>query len=286
MSESTSSQVREVTRVVRAVAGADGAGVRLQRSIGGPSLDHLDPFLLLDEIKSEEGADYIGGFPDHPHRGFETVTYMLQGNMQHKDHMGHQGDLCPGSAQWMTAGRGIIHSEMPQQADGMLWGFQLWVNLPSQDKMRAPRYQDIPPEDIPEVPLPGGGKVRVVAGQVGNVVGAVTGVSVDPTFLHVELAAGQRWEQPLPAAHNSFVYVFKGAVALGTEETPVMAGHLAVLSAGGSVRAKTDAESAGLLLIAGRPLKEPVARYGPFVMNTREELVQAFRDFESGRLLA
>jgi len=276
-------------RVVKTVTGqptSDGAGVRLTRVIGTSALDHLDPFLLLDEFKSDKADDYLAGFPDHPHRGFETVTYMLAGAMRHRDHVGNQGELVPGSVQWMTAGRGIIHSEMPRQKDGLMWGFQLWVNLPARDKMTAPRYQDIPPEKIPEVELTAGVRARVIAGETGGVRGPVEGVVTRPLYLDVRMEAGVRVSVDVAAGHNAFAYVYEGHVALGAEAAqPLSAGQLAVLSDGDTLTAATADSSARFLLLAARPLGEPIARYGPFVMNTREELVQAAEDYRSGRLL-
>ena len=279
---------RRVVRIFTGQPTSDGAGVRLTRVIGTAALDHLDPFLLLDEFKSDKADDYLAGFPDHPHRGFETVTYMLAGAMRHRDHAGNQGELVAGSVQWMTAGRGIVHSEMPQQKDGLMWGFQLWVNLPARDKMTAPRYQDIPPEKIPEVELSAGVRARVIAGEAGGVRGPVEGIVTRPLYLDVRMAAGTRVSFDVAVGHNAFVYVYDGRVALddgsgGTQE--VGAGQLAVLSDGDAVAATTTGSPARFLLLAARPLGEPVARYGPFVMNTREELVQAAEDYRSGRLL-
>lgn len=274
--------MRSVARIVSGQATSDGAGVRLKRSIGSRALDHLDPFLLLDEFKSDDGADYIAGFPDHPHRGFETVTYMLAGSMQHKDHLGSEGNLVAGSVQWMTAGRGIVHSEMPQQEDGLLWGFQLWVNLPARDKMCPPRYQDIPPEEIPQVELARGVVVRVVAGAVHEVEGPVQGIATAPLYLDVRLPAGRLHTEQVPAGHAAFAYVFEGAVRIGDAE--IASGSLAVLSEGEAVEVAAGPEGGRLLLVAGRPLSEPIARYGPFVMNTKEEIAQAIADFRSGRL--
>jgi hypothetical protein len=280
---------RRVERVVTGRATSDGAGVRLRRSLGGPEIDSLDPFLLLDEFKSDDSSDYIGGFPDHPHRGFETVTYMLAGAMRHQDSRGNRGDLVAGSVQWMTAGRGLIHSEMPRQADGLMWGFQLWVNLPAKEKMRPPRYQDIPPERVPEVELKGGGKVRIVAGQAAGVDGAVDGIVTQPLYLDVALPAGGRFSQELAQGHNAFVYVFEGEAEVGLDGangagTRVASGRLAVLSDGTLLHVRAAEGPARFLLVAGRPIGEPVARYGPFVMNTREEIEQAIRDFRDGTL--
>jgi redox-sensitive bicupin YhaK (pirin superfamily) len=274
-----------VARVITAQEASEGAGVRIRRSIGTPQLDTLDPFLLLDEFKSDRAADYLAGFPDHPHRGFETVTYMLAGSMEHRDHKGNHGKLVAGSVQWMTAGRGIIHSEMPQQDHGLMWGFQLWVNLPARDKMRDPRYQDVPPERIPEVDLDGA-RVRVIAGEAGGVTGPVSEVATRPLYLDVTVGPGKGFEQPLPGGHTAFAYVFEGdAVLGGPEGRRVEAGQLAVLGEGDRFAAVAGDAGARLLLVAAAPLREPIARYGPFVMNTREEIAQAFRDFQSGRFL-
>jgi redox-sensitive bicupin YhaK (pirin superfamily) len=275
---------RRVSQVVEAQDTSDGAGVRLRRSIGSAALDHLDPFLLLDEFKSDRAEDYLAGFPDHPHRGFETVTYMLAGAMEHRDHKGNHGNLVAGSIQWMTAGRGIVHSEMPRQKDGLMWGFQLWVNLPARDKMTAPRYQDIPPERVPVVERADGARVRVLAGTAEGVTGPVEGIATSPLYVDVALPPRARFAQAVPASHSAFVYVFEGAAALGEPPRAVEAGHLAVLAEGDQVTAEAGDAPARFLLLAARPLGEPGARYGPFVMNTREELMQAVRDFQTGRL--
>jgi quercetin 2,3-dioxygenase len=278
------STVREVAEVIRTREVREGAGVVVRRSIGGPDLDHLDPFLLLDEFRSDRASDYIAGFPDHPHRGFETVTYMLAGAMEHQDHSGNVGRLEPGSVQWMTAGRGIVHSEMPQQEQGLMWGFQLWVNLPAAQKMTEPRYQDIPAHHIPQVER-AGARVRVVAGEVDGVRGAVQGIATDPTYLDVQLAAGATFEQPVPPEHNVFLYVYEGAAGVGAENRSLNAGQLGVFGPGGLVRVASAAQDAcRFLLVAARPLNEPVVRYGPFVMNTREEIMEAVADFRAGRL--
>jgi len=279
--------VRSVVKVVTGQETADGAGVRLKRVIGTPALDHLDPFLLLDEFKSDRPDDYLAGFPDHPHRGFETVTYMLAGSMRHQDHKGNQGELVAGSVQWMTAGRGIVHSEMPRQKDGLLWGFQLWVNLPAKDKMSAPRYQDIPPERIPEVSSTEGVRVRVIAGESGGARGPVEGIVTQPLYLEVGMDAGTRFEHPVPAAHSAFAYVFAGEAEFEDKNgrRSIAAGTLAVLGDGDRVAVVTAVAPARFILLAARPLGEPIARYGPFVMNTREEIMQAVEDFRAGKLL-
>ena len=271
---------RTPTRVVTAVHASDGAGVKLRRSIGTPALRHLDPFLMLDAFGTDDPNDYIAGFPPHPHRGFETVTYMIAGNMQHKDSVGNTGDLVAGSVQWMTAGRGIIHSEMPQQREGRMAGFQLWVNLPAARKMTAPRYQDIPPEAVPAVPTPGGAQVKVLAGAFGGVEGPVQGVDVRPLMLDVHLPAGAAAEIPVPLGHAAFVYVFEGTAQVGG--ATVGAHQLAVLSDGPDVTLAGGPARA--LVLAGRPIGEPIVQYGPFVMNTREEIEQAIADYRAGRL--
>jgi len=278
---------RRVVKVVTGQPTSDGAGVRLTRVIGTQDLDHLDPFLLLDEFKSDRPDDYLAGFPDHPHRGFETVTYMLAGSMRHQDHVGNRGELIAGSVQWMTAGRGIIHSEMPQQKDGLMWGFQLWVNLPARDKMTAPRYQDVPPEKVPTVALADNASARVLVGEAGGVSGPVNGVATQPLYLDVTMAPRGRLSHGLPAGHSAFVYVYDGRARFGPLEdsTEVAAGQLAVLGDGELVNVATGDGTARFLLLAARPLHEPIARYGPFVMNTREEILQAVQDYQRGTLL-
>src|SRR5699024_6895129 len=247
-----------------------------------PALDMLDPFLMLDEFGTDRAEDYIAGFPEHPHRGFETVTYMLDGRMRHGDNQGNSGLLTAGSVQWMTAERGILPSEMPEQEEGLMRGFQLWVNLPAADKMTAPRYQDIPPEQIPEVQPDTGVNVRVIAGEFGGVTGPVSGVITEPVYLDIALDAGATVAVPLPAGHHAFAYVFDGeGVSVGDDTL----GHreLAVLSDGDSVTLQAGAAAARLLLVAGRPLHEPVARYGPFVMNTKQQIHEAIADLQAGR---
>jgi redox-sensitive bicupin YhaK (pirin superfamily) len=271
---------RRVERVVRGHAASDGAGVRLNRVIGNPDLPELDPFLLLDEFRSDSAADYLAGFPDHPHRGFETVTYMLAGRMRHGDNQGNTGLLVPGSVQWMTAGRGIVHSEMPEQENGLMQGFQLWVNLPARDKMTTPRYQDIAPERIPEV-ASDGSLVRVIAGAFAGVRGPVQAEATQPLYLDVRMEAGAAVDVLVPADHNAFAYVYEGSARIGGRD--IAAGELAVLSRGDEARTAALDVGARLILVAGKPLEEPVARYGPFVMNTPEEIHQAVRDFSAGR---
>ena len=274
-----------VGRIVRGQATSDGAGVRLTRVIGTSQLPDLDPFLMLDEFGTDRPEDYLAGFPEHPHRGFETVTYMLEGRMRHKDNHGNEGVLVPGSVQWMTAARGLVHSEMPEQVEGRMRGFQLWVNLPARDKMGAPRYQEFAPERIPQVQPAPGIVVKVIAGSVGEVTGPIAQPATDPVYLDVALAAGAVWQYRLPVGHNAFAYVFEGGAAIGSGENlrTIAARELAVLAGGPIVRIAAGDEGARLILVAGRPLREPVARHGPFVMNTREELMQAFVDFQEGR---
>lgn len=282
----TSTHTRQVARVVRGQPTSDGAGVKLTRVIGQRELDMLDPFLMLDEFRSDQAGDYIGGFPDHPHRGFETVTYMLAGRMRHHDNQGNSGLLTPGSVQWMTAGRGIVHSEMPEQQDGLMWGFQLWVNLPADAKMCAPRYQDIAPERIPEIQPRPGVRVRVLAGTVDGAEGPVSGVAVDPLYVDMSLEPGARFSLPLKPGHNAFAYVYAGSAHIGAADASkrIDRGDLAMLERDGDdlLIAATD-EPARLIVVAGRPLNEPVAKYGPFVMNTPEQIAEAMRDYQSGR---
>ncbi len=279
----TAGSSRAVQQIVRGQATSDGAGVRLTRVIGQGALPDLDPFLLLDEFGSDDAADYLAGFPEHPHRGFETVTYMLAGRMRHRDNQGNSGLLTPGSVQWMTAGRGILHSEMPEQEAGLMQGFQLWVNLPSSDKLTAPRYQDISPDRIPEVVIEGG-RVRVIAGEFGGVVGPVAGIATMPTYLDARLEPNARFEAPLPMTHNAFVYVFEGSATIGekTHAQKLERGDLGVLALGTRVEMRAGSEGAACLIVAGQPLGEPVARYGPIVMSTQTELRAAFEDLRRG----
>ena len=261
----------------------DGDGVRLTRVIGTHALNMLDPFLLLDAFESDQPQDYIGGFPNHPHRGFETVTYLLAGRMRHKDNAGHEGVIEPGGVQWMTAGRGIVHSEMPEQQNGLLMGFQLWVNLPRSAKMRRPAYQEFPASRIPIEQWESGTRVRVIAGRTDRgTEGPVENYYVDPTYMDVELQAGDEFVQRLPEEHNAFIYVVEGAVEVGKQKSAVNQRTLAVLSEGERVRIGAG-ETSRFLLVAGRPLKEPVARGGPFVMNSKAEVLQAFEDFRNSR---
>jgi len=281
---------RTVRRVVRGMPTSDGAGVKLTRVIGQPQLPDLDPFLMLDEFGTDKAEDYIAGFPDHPHRGFETVTYMLDGRMRHRDNHGNEGVLVPGSVQWMTAGRGLVHSEMPEQQEGRMRGFQLWLNLPAREKMTAPKYQEFGPERIPTANPAAGVEVKVIAGRVKDVVGPIQQPATDPSYLDVAIEPGASWSEPLPEDYAAFLYVFEGSVRIGEGEAAktVAAHELAVLGAGAAVRlegvsAGADGKRARAILVAGRPLREPVAKYGPFVMNTNAELHQAFIDFQTGK---
>ncbi len=279
-------RARKVARKVRGMPVSDGAGVRMTRVMGTPQLEQFDPFLMLDELHSDDPNDYIAGFPDHPHRGFETVTYMLAGRMKHGDNQGNTGLLGPGSVQWMTAGRGIVHSEIPQQQDGLMWGFQLWVNLPASDKFTAPRYQDIQGEEIPETSPAEGVHARIVAGELDGVEGPVRGVATQPVFYDLALDPGVTYSVPPPDGHSAFVYVFQGGagVVSDTGNVTIERGEIALLTSGDHVTLRGGSEGGRLMLVAGRPLNEPIARYGPFVMNSREEIYQAFEDFRAGRL--
>ena len=286
----TTTATRSVGRVVKGMPTSDGAGVKLRRVIGQPQLPDLDPFLMLDEFGTDKAEDYIAGFPDHPHRGFETVTYMLDGRMRHRDNHGNEGVLVPGSVQWMTAGRGLVHSEMPEQQEGRMRGFQLWLNLPGRDKMTAPRYQEFGPERIPVVSPANGVKVKVIAGRVADVTGPISQPATDPSYLDVALEPGAQFVQSLPPEYAAFLYVFEGTlrVGAGADANVVRTHELAVLNEGAEIRlegvsAGADGKSARAILVAGRPLREPVAKYGPFVMNTQAELQQAFEDYQSGR---
>ncbi|HET6546492.1 MAG TPA: pirin family protein, partial [Rhodanobacteraceae bacterium] len=252
MNTRIASNPRRVERVIRGQPASDGAGVKLTRVIGQRDLDMLDPFLLLDEFRSDDAADYLAGFPDHPHRGFETVTYMLEGRMRHRDNQGNSGLLTAGSVQWMTAGRGIVHSEMPEQDDGRMWGFQLWVNLPASDKMTAPRYQDIAPERIPEIDPAPGVHARVIAGPLGGATGPVDAPATQAIYWDVHLDPAARFDAALPEGHNAFVYVYEGAVEVGPVDAArrVARGELAVLEHGDGLSLAAGAEPARLLVVA------------------------------------
>jgi redox-sensitive bicupin YhaK (pirin superfamily) len=275
---------RVLIRVIPSVVTSDGAGVRLRRSLGAHPDARLDPFLMLDEFYSDDPRDYLAGFPAHPHRGFETVTYMLEGRMRHEDSVGNRGDLGPGDVQWMTAARGIIHSEMPQQTEGRMRGFQLWLNLPAAEKMKPAAWRDIPAREIPLLHPAPGVAVKVIAGRLAGTVGPVSGGATDPHYFDLQLAPQASFEVALPAGHNAFVYACEGESRVGAEGAS-MARHAAgILSGGESVRIAAGPSGARVLLLAGRPIGEPVVQYGPFVMNTREEIEQAIADYRSGRL--
>jgi redox-sensitive bicupin YhaK (pirin superfamily) len=268
---------RTVQRVIRSVPASDGAGVKLRRSLGQSDFARLDPFLMLDEFSSDNADDYIAGFPAHPHRGFETVTYILDGHMLHEDHLGNKGNLKSGGVQWMTAGRGIIHSEMPQQERGRMRGFQLWINLPAKEKMKRAGYRDLQATDIPEVRIGKEGLVRVIAGEFQGTKAPVPPTPTDATYFDVHLPAGGSFTHPVKDGYNAFAYVYEGALE-GIEPHAA-----AVFSTQGEIQVKS-AEGARFLLLAGRPIGEPVVQYGPFVMNTREEIEKAIRDYQNGTL--
>lgn len=269
-------QYRQLTKLITGNKTTDGDGVQLTRIIGSRSLMMLDPFLLLDSFGTDKPQEYIGGFPPHPHRGFETVTYLLEGRMRHKDSAGNEGVIEPGGVQWMTAGRGIVHSEMPEQQEGLLHGFQLWVNLPARVKMTAPAYQEFSAEQIPVEQRDNGVKVHVIAGQTNQgTVGPVINDFVSPVYLDVFLPAGQEFEQTVTMDDTAFVYVIEGELAFSE---PLMAGQLGILNEGNTIQIKAKQDTQ-FLLVAAMPLNEPVVRGGPFVMNTQQELEQAFADF-------
>ncbi len=282
--------VRALTRIIPAMNTSDGAGVRLRRSIGSGEGTRLDPFLMLDEFSSVNPGDYIAGFPAHPHRGFETVTYMLDGHMRHEDHLGNQGDLRSGGVQWMTAGRGIIHSEMPQQLEGRMRGFQLWINLPAGEKMKPAGYRDIQPDEIPVHDLSGGGRVKVIAGRLDTdgvqIDGPIGGLSTEPLYLDVALPPGASFVQRLPRDHHAMAYVFEGRLRPAGADADLPTHSAAILGHGELASFTAGEEGARFLLLAGRPLNEPIVQYGPFVMNTVAEIEQAIRDYQSGRLAA
>jgi redox-sensitive bicupin YhaK (pirin superfamily) len=281
---------RTLQRILDSVATSDGAGVRLRRGLGQSPYMRLDPFLLLDHFSTDDADDYIAGFPSHPHRGFETVTYMIDGHMRHEDHLGHVGDLRSGGVQWMTAGRGIVHSEMPQQESGRMRGFQLWINLPAKEKLKPAAYRDIPAEEIPLVALAGGGSAKVVAGTLvadgASTRGPIQGLTTDPLYVDVSLPAGARFQAAIAAGHHAFVYPFEGSVEIRADGAarPLRTHQTGVLSDGDRVVVTAGADGARFLLVAGRPLLEPIVQYGPFVMNTREEIEQAIRDYQDGKL--
>jgi len=275
---------RTIERIVSGVETSDGAGVKLTRVLTQNLQQRLDPFLMLDNFHSDDPGDYIAGFPDHPHRGFETVTYMIAGRMRHRDNAGHQGLLQNGGVQWMTAGRGIIHSEMPEQENGVMEGFQLWLNLPARRKMIPAWYRDIPSAEIPEYVTADGATVRVIAGTSNGVSGAMSREDTEPLYLDIDLPAGSLFSTTVPATHNAFVYVYRGTVTIGG--TALGENRMGILAntsqADGVTLSSTTPAKA--ILVAGKPLREPIVQHGPFVMNTKEEIYQAIKDFQEGRL--
>lgn len=288
-------QARIVTAVVDPQPTLEGAGVKLKRSIGGWALDYLDPFLLLDHFESDDPHDYLAGFPLHPHRGIETVTYMLAGEVDHKDTIGNAGTIGPGDVQWMTAGGGLLHEEMPRPREGRMGGFQLWVNMPAELKMSRPRYQEVPAAAIPTVERVDGSRIRVVAGTVDGVAGPITEIFAEPAYIDVELPPGASFAQPVPAGHHVFAYAFRGEALFGVgcdlgyrgerDGQLIQAPHLVVFGDGEEVGVRTAEAGVRFLLISGAPLGEPIARYGPFVMNTREELSLALQDLREDRFI-
>ena len=274
---------RTVERLVAGTATSDGAGVKLTRVLHGALQKRLDPFLMLDAFGSDDPNDYIAGFPDHPHRGFETVTYMIAGRMKHRDSAGNEGLLENGGVQWMTAGRGVIHSEIPQQEEGAMEGFQLWLNLPARSKMKAPWYRDFTAADLPRF-VHAGAEVVVIAGESHGVAGAVTRDATAPLYLDLHLDPGARFAQSIPPGHNAFVYVYRGEVTVAGRSVPVKQMAILVSDAGADGVVIEAKEGAKALLVAGRPLGEPIAQYGPFVMNTEKEIYQAIADYREGRL--
>jgi redox-sensitive bicupin YhaK (pirin superfamily) len=286
MEEIKVSRSRGVERVIAGQGVMDGAGVRINRVLTQSLQRRLDPFLMLDAFGSDKPGDYIAGFPEHPHRGFETITYILTGKMRHRDSFGNEGVITDGGVQWMTAGRGVIHSEMPEQNEGVMEGFQLWLNLPARDKLQAPWYRDIPNADVPRFTTDAGVTVQVIAGASHGVQGAVERADTGILYLDLAMPAGTRFAQPMPSGHNAFLYVFRGEAVVGGKG--VAQARMAILdnlegADGVAITASTDCR---VLLLAGRPLREPIAQHGPFVMNTQAELVQAFEDFRAGRFAA
>jgi redox-sensitive bicupin YhaK (pirin superfamily) len=274
-------KTRELQRVIPSVPASDGAGVKLRRSLGASQLQRHDPFLMLDEFYSDDPEDYLAGFPSHPHRGFETVTYMLDGRMRHEDSRGNRGDLGPGDVQWMSAARGIIHSEMPQQTEGRMRGFQLWLNLPAAEKMKPAAYRDISSREIPAVRPSDGVSLKVIAGKFQETRGPIHGGATDPYYFDIHLDAGGSFEATLPSGHNAFLYAYEGEAQVRGKVLPHRAAGL--LSDGEVVKVSSD-KGGKVLLLAGKPLREPIVQYGPFVMNTREEIERAIADYQSGAL--
>jgi redox-sensitive bicupin YhaK (pirin superfamily) len=275
--------IREIATTIEPQTARDGAGVLLRRSIASRALDYLDPFLLLDHFGSEKASDYAAGFPMHPHRGIETVTYMLEGSVRHKDSTGREGVIGKGDVQWMSAGRAILHEEMPEVGPKGNFGFQLWVNLPKNEKMSRPRYQEFRASEIPSVELEGGGSIKIVAGEVDGVVGAVTDIHAQPTYLDVHLPEGKRFMHLIPRGHAAFAYLYEGQASFGKEDVRVTGPRLVVFKDGDAVTAMPVSGPARFLLVSGAPIGEPVARYGPFVMNTPEEIQETLDELRDGR---
>jgi len=273
---------RKIRQAIPAQAVSEGAGVTVHRSLGTPALRHLDPFLMLDHFGTDKPEDYIAGFPDHPHRGFVTLTYMIDGHMLHQDSMGNRGDLRSGGIQWMKAASGVIHSEMPQQTNGLMRGFQLWINLPAKEKMTGPAYQDHPDADMPKVGHDGV-RVKIISGEFAGRRGPIDDPHTHLVYFDIALDAGKSFQHPLPASMSTFAYIYDGSVIIGG--TNVAIHHLVVLDGGESVELTAGAKGAKLILIAGEPIGEPIVQYGPFVMNTAEEIHQAFDDYKAGRLV-
>ena len=280
-----SAQIRNISQIITPIQVLEGAGVLLKRSIATRTLDYLDPFLLLDHFGSDDPEEYLAGFPMHPHRGIETVTYMLAGRVTHRDSLGNSGTIGAGDVQWMTAGRGIMHEEMPKPYEGKMEGFQLWVNLPAKLKMTAPRYQDIASADIPEIDLPGGAKIRLIAGYYGNTSGAVTDIYADPTYLDVNLPPDASFSHSVPVGHSVFTYLFRGKALFGATASIAEAPQLVIFDDGDAVSVRASSEGARFLFVSGLPLEEPIARYGPFVMNTRAEIEQTLKELRNGTFI-
>jgi quercetin 2,3-dioxygenase len=281
-----STAIRDITGVVTPQPVVEGAGVHLRRSIATPTLDHVDPFLLLDHFQSVNPSDYEPGFPYHPHRGIETVTYMISGEVKHGDSLGNRGSIGGGDVQWMTAGSGIMHEEMPQVRPEGINGFQLWVNLPAREKMTRPRYQDIRQATIPEAVTDDGARVRVIAGLAGGFEGPVGGIAAEPLYLDVTVSPGGRFRQAVPAGHSAFAYVFEGEGRFGGESAKTVASpRLVLFGDGEAIEVSASEKPVRFLLVAGKPFREPIARYGPFVMNTRQEIEQTLRDLQTGRFI-
>lgn len=279
---------RQLQQILQGQETSDGAGVRIKRTVGQHQHARFDPFLMLDEFGSSSADDYIAGFPAHPHRGFETVTYMLDGHMLHEDHMGNKGHLRNGDVQWMTAGRGIIHSEMPQQESGLMRGFQLWLNLPAAEKMKPAHYRDIPSVDIPVVNLPNGGYIKVIANSAlingETIKGPIQGLTTEAIYWDIHLPEQAEFNHAIPEEHNTFLYVYEGDLVIGEDKRKLTKGNAGLLSKGNQLTVQALNADTRFLVISGKPIKEPIVQYGPFVMNTTEEIEQAIQDYRAGTL--